>query len=137
MKARKDRGLWLLWAALYIVTAGLGFIPQPAGFGMALLILLGLAFFIPPAILLFRSITGGDRQLVKKLRILSLASLSATLALLALNVISVLMSEAMGIFLNILLGLVSAPMMCVQFRGISMFLWACLLMSSLMLDKKP
>ena len=133
----KNRTLWFLWAALYIVTAGLGFIPANSGFVMALLMLPGIGFFVPPAILLYRGITDGDPKLVGRIRGLSLASLCATVVLLALNVASVLMSEAMGIFLNILLGLVSAPMMCVQFRGIGMFLWACLLMSTLFLRKKP
>jgi len=136
MKTIKIRSLWLIWAAMYIVTAGLGFIPEPRGFGMALLLLLGLAFFVPPALLLHRSLSTGDKKLLARLRVLSLISLSATLVLWVLNVLSALMSKAMGVFLNILLGLVSAPMLCIQFRGLSMFLWACLLMSCLILGKK-
>lgn len=132
----KDRTLWLLWAALYILTAGLGFIPEPQGFGMALLLLLGLGFFVPPAVLLYRGIRAGDEKRIATLRTLSLVSLSATGLLWVLNVLSVLMSKALGIFLYIVLGLVSAPMLCIQFRGISMFLWACLLMCCLMLGKK-
>ena len=135
MKALKNSALWCLWGLLYILTAALGFIPEPQGGAMVLLMLVGLVFFVPPAILLYRGITGGDKKTVGRIRVLSLVSLGITLVMLVLNVCSALMSEAMGIYLNIWLGLVSAPMMCVQFRGISLFLWACLLMSSLMLKK--
>ncbi len=136
MKTIKNRTLWLIWAALYIVTAGLGFIPEPQDFAMVLLLLVGLSFFVPPAVLLYRSICSGDGKLLSRLRLLSLVSLAATLILLVLNILSVLMDQAMGTFLYIVLGLVSAPMLCIQFRGISMFLWACLLMSCLILGKK-
>lgn len=136
MKQLKNRTLWILWILLYILTAGLGFIPDPPVWAMLLLMLIGLSFFLPPAILLYRSIQAEDKKTLALLRLLCLISLGATLVLLVLNVLSVLMSEAMGIFLNTVLGLVSAPMMCVQFRGIGMFLWACLLMSSLMLKKR-
>ena len=84
--------LYGLWAGLYIVCAGLGFIPEPAGFGKAVLVLMSILFFIPPMVLLYR----GDIRDLKFIRNISIVWLVGTLVLLVGNLLSVLASEAFG-----------------------------------------
>ena len=124
--------LYSIWAGLFILTALLGFITEPNGFLKAVMVLCALAFFVPPAMLLKQ----GDIRDVKLVRNLSLASLVTTAALLVLNVMSVLASEAVGTGLYALLVLLSAPMVCSQYWALSLFFWACLLMVSLKKLKK-
>lgn len=121
-----------IWAGLFILTALLGFITEPNGLIKALMVISALAFFVPPAYLLKQ----GDMQDVRLVRNLSIASLATTAALLVLNVMSVLASEAVGTGLYALLILLSAPMVCSQYWALSLFLWACLLMVSLKKLKK-
>lgn len=123
--------LYALWGGLYILCAGLGFIPNPAGAGRIALILVALVFFLPGAVLLYRSGKAGDRKTARVVRNLSLASLGLTLVALVLNFLSPRMSAGMGDLLYGLLVIVSSPMVCSQHWFMSMFCWACLLMASL------
>lgn len=120
-----NKHLYAAWGVLYILTAGLGFIPEPEGPAAAAMTVLSAAFFVPGFMLLYR----GEKKTV---RILSIVSLAATVLCLILNVWSVGMTADMGDFLYTLLGLVSAPMYCSRIWVLSLFLWACLLMGSLM-----
>ena len=124
------------WAGISILCAGLSFIPEPAGFLKFLMIALSLAFFLPPAMLLYRAKKERDVFTVKLIRNLSLASLVLTAAVLIISVLSFLAPEWVGNFLHILLILVSVPMVCSQYWVLSLFCWACLLMVSLQLEKK-
>ena len=119
------------WAGISILCAGLSFIPEPAGFLKFLMIALSLAFFLPPALLLYRAKKERDVFTVKLIRNLSLASLVLTAAVLIISVLSFLAPEWVGNFLHILLILVSVPMVCSQYWVLSLFCWACLLMVSL------
>ena len=119
------------WAGISILCAGLSFIPEPAGFLKFLMIALSLAFFFPPAMLLYRAKKERDVFTVKLIRNLSLASLVLTAAVLIISVLSFLAPEWVGNFLHILLILVSVPMVCSQYWVLSLFCWACLLMVSL------
>ena len=120
---------YALWAVLFIICACLGFVTDAAGFGKALLTLSSLIFFIPGGLLLY----WGQR---KQVRIISICSLSATLLLLVANFFSVLASEAVGNVLYFILVIVSSPMVCSQYWVLSMFLWACLLMTTFLKSKK-
>lgn len=122
------RSLFALWGGLYIVCAGLGFIPGTGGWlGTAL----AIVFFLPPAVLLYRAGKEGDKNTLKLVRNLSAWSLGLTAVLLVANVVCALGSEGLGIFLHALLAAVSAPMLCSGYWAVSLFLWACLLMASL------
>ena len=116
--------LYFVWGGLFILCGLLGFIPEPAGLGKWLLVALSVGFFVPGWVLLYR----GKRKLIRNL---SLLSLLVTLLLLVLNFMSGRASEAAGDFLYGLLVFLSAPMVCSQYWIISLFLWACLLMSGL------
>ena len=122
-----NQRITMIWAFLYGVCAALGFIPNPAGALSGLMIVLSVAFFIPPAILVYRSVRKHDFVLLKKLRYVSLIWLALTMALIILNFLSVEASEAAGKVLYWLLILVSSPMICSQMWVVPIFLWGCLL----------
>lgn len=119
--------LFPLWGVLFILCAGLGFIPEPAGITAVFLTLASIAFFIPPALLLI----SGDRNTAALIRNLSLMSLGATLVTLILNFVFAFRSESLGNMLHGLLVVVSSPMICSGYWVLSLFLWSCLLMISL------
>jgi len=121
------RNLYIAWAAMYVLCAGLGFIPNPRGTAYAILFIIALLFFIPPAILTWRAIQDGDMPELKRIRVICLVWLGLTLTMLALNFLSVSFTAAAGQFVYWLLILVSAPMICGQVWVVPIFLWGCLL----------
>lgn len=129
----KTKHWYILWGCLYILCAFLGFIPEAAGFGKFLLILAAAAFFVPGWVLLYFTHKSGEMTHARNVRTLSLISLGLTLLLLILNFASGHASVAAGSMLYTLLVLFSAPMYCSQYWIASLFLWACLLMTSLSL----
>lgn len=129
----KTKHWYILWGCLYILCAFLGFIPEAAGFGKFLLILAAAAFFVPGWVLLYFTHKTGEMTHARNVRTLSLISLGLTLLLLVLNFASGHASVAAGSMLYTLLVLFSAPMYCSQYWIASLFLWACLLMTSLSL----
>ena len=133
----KEKTLYGIWLFLFILCAGLGFIPEPAGFGKVILVILAILFFVPGMLLLVNAIPAGNKKTVLLIRKISAASLVLTLALLVANVFSVSASATVGNILYGLLTVVSAPMICGQYWFLSMFLWACLLIGSLTRPKKP
>ena len=128
----KNTHLYVLWAVLFIICAGLGFIPEASGFGRFVLTFLSLLFFVPPAVLLYR----GERNTVLLIRNLSALSLLVTAVALICNFLSALGSALLGNILHAVLVIVSAPMVCSGYWALSLFLWACLLMVSLQKLKK-
>jgi hypothetical protein len=127
---------YTLWAGFFILCAGLGFLPEPEGFGKFLLILLSIGLFVPPAALLKYAQKRGDRLNIRIVRDLSFASLVLTLVLIIANFMTVAASEFWGNVLYILLAIVSAPMVCSQYWVLSLFLWACLMLWANSLLKK-
>lgn len=126
----KKNVLLSAWGGMFLICAGLGFLPQPQGVGKGLLIALAVLFFLPGALLLRQS------RRIRLVRNLSLLSLGLTVGLLVLNVLGIAAPKAVGTVLHILLGIVSAPMFCGQIWVISLLGWSCLLLSSLHLLKK-
>lgn len=125
-----------LWGGFFILCAGLGFIPEPTGLLRILLTGLSIAFFVPPALLLYRADRENDTLTIRLIRNLSAASLLLTLITLIANFLSLMAPEALGNILYVILVIVSTPMLCSQYWVLSMFLWACLLMVTLKLLKK-
>ena len=132
----KKSTLFGLWAGLFIICAGLGFIPSPAGGLRILLTALSIGFFVPPAVLLYRAKQTGDGHTLQLLRNLSALSLLATMVLLVLNFLSAFWPKFWGDLLHGMLVVVSSPMVCSGYWALSLFLWACLLIVSLKLQKK-
>ena len=119
--------LFVLWGVLFILCAGLGFVPEPAGALKGLMTALSILFFLPPALLLWNA----DREISLLVRNLSALSLGVTLATLILNFVLAVSSEFLGNVLHYVLVVVSCPMICSGYWVLSLFLWACLLMVSL------
>ena len=132
----KKSTLFGLWAGLFIICAGLGFIPAPAGVLRFLLTALSIGFFVPPAVLLYRAKQTGDGHTLQLVRNLSALSLLATMVLLVLNFLSAFWPEFWGDLLHGMLVVVSSPMVCSGYWLLSLFLWACLLVVSLEILKK-
>lgn len=132
--------LFALWGGLFILCAGLGFIPgfsQNIGSGVqAVLTLLSVVFFVPPAWLLVDAVKRKDSDTLKLVRNLSVLSLGLTLLVMILNMLSALGTVTMGDILFGMLIVVSSPMVCSGYWALSLFLWACLLLASLSLLRK-
>ena len=128
--------LFALWGGLYILCAGLGFIPEPGGMGRGLLTALAVAFFLPGGALLYRAKQQKDRQTAATVRNLSAASLGLTLLALLANFLTLGASGAVGDALYAVLVILSSPMICSGYWLLSLFLWACLLVVSLEILKK-
>ena len=131
----KESRLYLIWGALFIVCAGFGFILRPGNAMTALMVSLSAAFFVPPSVLLYGDWKGGKKTNIRRVRNLSIASLSLTLIAIIANVLSVYASKTVGDILHGFWVIVSAPMVCSRFGVVSVFAWACLLMTSLKLLK--
>lgn len=120
--------LYALWGGMFILCAGLGFIPEPEGALRIFLVLISIAFFLPPALLLHGAVKEKDRHTLALVRNLSCASLALTLVSIVVNFMSLMASEAIGNALYVILIIVSTPMVCGQYWILGMFGWACLLM---------
>jgi len=124
--------LFILWGVLFVLCAGLGFLPETSGWMTAASVL----FFLPPAWLLYQADRKKDRHTLLLVRNLSALSLAVTLVTLVLNFVLAVSSETLGNVLHYVLIIVSAPMICSGYWVLSLFLWACLLMASFRLLRK-
>ena len=126
----KNRNLYIAWGVLYIFCTALSFVPAQEGVYFALCMLFAFGFFVPPAMLLYRATKRDDRKTIRLIRTLSICSLAATLVVFVLNLLTVGATALTGEVMYYLLIIVSSPMICMQIRGISLFLWACLLFAA-------
>lgn len=125
-----SRFLYFLWGGLFIVCAGLGFIPEPDGVWKLVRSVLSLLFFLPPGLLLYRSARSSHRPTILLICNLSALSLVLTLVLLIANFFSILVPETLGTILYYILVIVSAPMVSSGIWALSLFLWSCLLIAA-------
>ena len=123
---------FILWGALFVLCAGLGFLPEPGGVLKGAMTAASALFFLPPFLLLYRA----DRDMALLIRNLSALSLGVTLVTLILNFVLAVSSETLGNILHYILVVVSAPMVASGYWVLSLFLWACVLMVSLKMLKK-
>ena len=127
----KNRFLYALWGALFILCAGLGFIPESDGALKLLRTGLSVLFFLPPALLIWKARQERNRAALLLVRNLSIVSLSLSVALIIANFLTVFRSQLLGDILHGILVVVSSPMICSGHWAMSLFLWACLLIASL------
>lgn len=131
----KEKILYAVWGCFYILCVGLGFIPDPVGLGKVLLVLISVLFFVPGFLLLQDAVqTKAPKQLLR-LRLVCAASLILTFAALVTSFLTAPAGEKVGSLVHELLALVSAPMLCSQYWALSLFLWACLFMATIV--KRP
>ena len=126
----KQKALFVLWGGLFILCAGLGFIPQPEGFLRGVMTAAALGFFLVGWLILYRADKTGDRDSLLLVRNLSLLSLGLTLLLLVFSFLTLNVSQWMGDLVHVILVIVSSPMICSGYWALSMFLWACLLLTA-------
>ena len=132
--------LLALWAGMFILCAVLGYLPPQEGANKWLLVFFALAFFVPPALLVYQSHKEKDSKMLRLVRTVALVVLIATVVLLIVNLMSIALMLVMpedtalvvGDVLYDLLILVSTPMVCGQYWGIGMVGWAALLWSSIL-----
>ena len=124
------RGLWLIWYTLFIICALLGFIPEPQGFWKFLFVLLSISFFVPGFLLLKWAADRGEEATLRQIRVIAFGSLCATVVVLLLNGLSVIMTDFWGNVLYGLLIIVSSPMVCGQYWVLSLFGWACIMLTA-------
>ena len=122
--------LYALWGVLYVLCAGMGFISNPGEWLQFGMLLLSIAFFIPPMVLIHRSEKTGDCRTLQLVKNLSLAWLIVASALLVGNFLSVMASERLGNLLYGLLVIVASPMVCGDYWVLTIFLWAWLFWDS-------
>ena len=127
----RNRFLYALWGALFILCAGLGFIPESDGGLKFLRTGLSILFFLPPALLIWKARQERNRAPLLLVRNLSIVSLSLSVALIIANFLTVFRSQLLGDILHGILVVVSSPMICGGHWAMSLFLWACLLIASL------
>ena len=130
MKKEKRFWLYALWGALYIACVGMGSLTERTTGLSVVLTVLSIVFFIPGILLLIHGYRLNHTKTLRAVRIISLCSLILTLSLIVLNIVLVQAGDTVGQLLNDILLVVSAPMFCCYIRGISIFLWACLFVSS-------
>ncbi len=128
---KKKTILYIVWAVIYCICVGLGFVTNPTPAEKAVLIAISLGFFIPPYWLYFLAKKEKSRKTLLALRLVSIGILSLSLLLLVLNFLSVYFSAHTGLAVYVLLVMFSAPMVCSQIWFLPLFLWAVLMMLTL------
>lgn len=123
----KSKILCAVWALMYALCAGLGFLGEPAGAARWLLVVLAAIFFLPPLLLTWQWSLEKNANGLKLVTLLAAAWLVAAPLLLIANFLSIAASEAVGNFLYYVLILATSPMVCGQYWVMSFFGWACVL----------
>ena len=119
--------LYGFWLFAYGLCGILGLIEPVTDLQAAMMTALSVLFFVPPVILLIRSLKRKEQLPVKVIRWICIGSLGLTLAGFIANIAAVNASEQTGLVLYRLLNFVSVPMVCSRHYVLSLFLWACLL----------
>lgn len=125
----RNKNWYLIWAGLFILCALLGFIPAPDGLLKGFLCLVSVLFYIPGWVLLYQGNKKQDLSTLQAISVLSAVSLCFTLVFLLLYFASFGASEAAGKLLYGFLVIFSTPMVCSQYWFLSIFLWACLMIT--------
>ena len=126
----KEKLLYCLWAVMYIICVGLGTAETRGSLFIIVSGVLALLFFVPGFLLIYMGISAGSQKILRRVRIVCIVSLVLTLGMMIVNILCFQTNDEIGATMNDLLNLVSAPMYCCFWRGTSLFLWCCLLMSS-------
>lgn len=126
----KEKLLYGIWLCMYIICVGMGSVAQRSVGLIVVLNILAILFFVPGFLLLADGLREQNRKQLLRVRVVSILSLVLTLCLIVLNILLVGAGEQAGAILHDVLMLVSAPMFCFYFQGVSLFLWACLFVGS-------
>ncbi len=125
--------LYPVWAVIFAICAGFGFVPEPAGAAKVCCTLLSLLFFVPPAVIVYLGWKERDFSAIRLVRNLALGSLAATLVVLVVNFMTLAVPYWVGDLVYAVLVIVSAPMVCSQTWILSLLLWAALMWTCILL----
>ena len=132
----KEKMLYSVWGAMYILCAGLGFILQRNVFVSAMMTILAVLFFVPGAVLLYEALREKNAAAILRIRLLAIGSLVLTTLLLCITFMTAPGAKWVGDLMQILLTIFCVPLMCCGQWALSLFLWACLLFGSFAGQKK-
>ena len=130
------KSLYIAWAFMLLLCGLLGFVVVQGGPAYAVMIFLAVLCFIPPVIIVVLSVRQGSAPDLRRVRNVSALSLGMTLVLLLGNFLTVAAPEWVGNLLYGALVVFSSPMICGQIWILSLLLWAALLWSCLVLQRK-
>ena len=126
--------IYCVWAGLYCLCAGLGFIPesQIQGVLKSTLTAISFIFFLPPFLLAWVATRREDRKMMKELRIISLIALFLCVTMIVLIFLSAAYFNPVAQKVTLVLYLLlAAPLQSSQYWFFPLFMWACLLMVTL------
>ena len=130
MQTRSYKTLYILWAMLFVLTAGLSFVPNPTGIALLALRVLAVAYFLPPWLLLLLARRDGAYVHTRRIRRIAAGWLVLALVLLCANIASVNASEGVGTALHALMAVVCAPLACGDYYALPLFFYATLLIGA-------
>lgn len=132
------KNLIIAWAGLFALCAALGFMQTTSPIINIALTIICLLFFLPGTLLLYNAITEKDEKAIRIIRWISLGSLLITTVALIINIVcgvlyaaGIAAPQAVTVSYTVLV-IVSSPMHCGKFKALSLFLWACLFLSTFM-----
>ena len=121
---KKNTVVYIIWAVWYLICLFLCLGKTPVGMAKVPFVIVGALFYVPAFCLLAQR----EKKTTKLLRIISICALVAFMVMFMLNVMSVRWSVTAGRVLNFLFNLFCAPINCIQSWVAGLFLWACVLM---------
>lgn len=133
---KRYQTLFVAWGALHLLCMALAFIPNPVKVLAGAMVVLSVLYFVPAWILLYRTVSRGDKPAIRLVRNVSFVVLLLTLVVLLANILSIGAPTVVGDVLNGLLIVVSIPMFCSEAWVISLFCWALLWVLGLKYGKK-
>ena len=96
----KTRQYWLWWLYFYVFCAILSFLPEPEGVLRWVMLVIGLAFFVPGIVLVRQADVRDRLNVVKLVKKVSIIALTADVFLMCLNIASPLLSAEWGLVLH-------------------------------------
>ncbi len=114
------------WVVLYALAVAIGIL-RPAS---VIAHIVGIAFFLPPAMLLWIGNEKKEKNLVRGVRWLALASLLLTTATYVALFLSLKSQADLDVIMEALLAILAAPGLCFKAPAVGLFGWACLFYGS-------
>jgi hypothetical protein len=134
----KYKTLYIAWGCMYLLCAALGLVQNPDDALKTVMFFASVAFFLPPAVILYRSIPREEYIHAKLIRGIAIFVLVATVVVFCTTVFAYAAGEPelTGQVLHTLLVLVSNPMICGVVWVVPLFLWAVLMFICIRYTKK-
>ena len=98
--------------------------------------IVGILFFVPPAVLLWLGITKKERKLVRWVRWIAVAELVLTVGIIIAMFVTIASKKNLDALMEALLLLLAAPFQCFKAWVLSLFGWACLVYGSMIKKKR-